>query len=101
MISYSLSMIPNWTAVLDRAIASLKPGGKLHVVDFGDQRRLPRTARTLLRRWLTLFGVTPRDQLEATLMQIAARTGAGLRFDRPYRGYAQSAVLTLPHRPAP
>jgi len=101
MISYSLSMIPDWTAVLDRAIASLKPGGKLHIVDFGDQRRLPRMMRSLLQRWLALFDVTPRDGLEAKLMQIAARTGAGLTFDRPYRGYAQAAVLTLPPHRAP
>ncbi|UYO40440.1 class I SAM-dependent methyltransferase [Rhodopseudomonas palustris] len=98
MISYSLSMIPDWTAVIDRAVANLKPGGKLHIVDFGDQRGLPSVARNVLRRWLTLFDVTPRDSLEAVLMQVAARTGAGLRFERPYRGYAQRAVLTLPPR---
>jgi S-adenosylmethionine-diacylgycerolhomoserine-N-methlytransferase len=96
MISYSLSMIPNWTAVIERAVAGLKPGGKLHIVDFGDQRRLPQIARTLLRRWLTLFDVTPRDELETVLMQIAVRTGAGLIFDRPFAGYAQRAILTLP-----
>ncbi|KPF93111.1 methyltransferase [Rhodopseudomonas sp. AAP120] len=98
MISYSLSMIPDWTAVIEHAIASLKPGGQLHIVDFGDQSGLPGFARRALRHWLALFGVTPRDQLEATLMQIAVRTGAGLQFDRPYRGYAQAAVLTLPAR---
>lgn len=96
MISYSLSMIPDWTAVIEHAIASLKPGGQLHIVDFGDQSGLPGFARRALRHWLALFGVTPRDQLEATLTQIAIRTGAGLKFDRPYRGYAQAAVLTLP-----
>lgn len=99
MISYSLSMIPDWTAVIDRAIASLAPGGRLHIVDFGDQRGLPNTARTLLRRWLTLFDVTPRDDLENVLIHAATRNGAGLRFDRPFRGYAQYAVLTLPGRP--
>lgn len=98
MISYSLSMIPDWSAVIEHAIASLKPGGQLHIVDFGDQSGLPGFARRALRHWLALFGVTPRDQLEATLMQIAVRTGAGLQFDRPYRGYAQAAVLTLPAR---
>ncbi|MDF3810953.1 MULTISPECIES: class I SAM-dependent methyltransferase [Rhodopseudomonas] len=98
MISYSLSMIPNWNAVLDRALASLRAGGRLHIVDFGDQRGLPRFARTLLRRWLTLFGVTPRDDLEKVLGQIARRHGAELSFERPFRGYAQYAVLTLPAR---
>src|ERR1700761_217560 len=41
MISYSLSMIPDWERVLDAAIARLNPGGQLHVVDFGDQEGLP------------------------------------------------------------
>lgn len=98
MISYSLSMIPNWTAVIDRAIANLGPGGRLHIVDFGDQRRLPRLGRTLLRRWLNLFDVTPRDDLEDVLMKVATRTEARLLFDRPLLGYAQYAVLTLPER---
>jgi S-adenosylmethionine-diacylgycerolhomoserine-N-methlytransferase len=99
MISYSLSMIPNWRGVLERALSQLKDGGVLHVVDFGGQERLPRIARTLLRRWLTLFGVTPRDELQAVLTQMASRNGAALRFERPFRGYAQYAALTLPLRP--
>jgi S-adenosylmethionine-diacylgycerolhomoserine-N-methlytransferase len=96
MVSYSLSMIPNWQAVLQRAALSLKPGGQLHVVDFGDQRGLPRLFRSLLQRWLTLFDVSPRDDLEAALQRIAVANGARLRFERPFRGYAQCAVLTLP-----
>jgi S-adenosylmethionine-diacylgycerolhomoserine-N-methlytransferase len=98
MISYSLSMIPNWGAVLERAAASLKPGGRLHIVDFGDQRGLPRLARRLLQRWLAMFSVTPRDDLEKVLAGLAARCGAELRFERPFRGYAQYAVLTFPAR---
>jgi len=96
MISYSLSMIPNWQSVLARAAASLKPGGRLHIVDFGNQAQLPRAARSLLRRWLALFDVTPRDNLEGALRRLAEAHGATLRFERPFRGYAQSAVLTMP-----
>jgi S-adenosylmethionine-diacylgycerolhomoserine-N-methlytransferase len=96
MICYSLSMIPDWRSVIDRAVAQLKHGGTLHIVDFGQQEGLPSTFRTLLRRWLTLFGVTPRETLEATLRRIASRHGATLEFGRPFRGYAQSARLTLP-----
>ncbi len=99
MISYSLSMIPNWTAVLEAAIATLKPGGRLHIVDFGRQERLPRVARALLLRWLKLFDVTPRDDLERVLSTMAAASGANLKFERPFRGYAQYAVLTLPSGP--
>jgi S-adenosylmethionine-diacylgycerolhomoserine-N-methlytransferase len=100
MISYSLSMIPNWTLVLEAAIGRLKPGGRLHIVDFGRQERLPGLARTLLLRWLKMFDVTPRDDLERTLSVMAGSSGAGLKFERPFRGYAQYAVLTLPSGPA-
>ena len=96
MISYSLSMIPDWRLVLQAAARRLKPGGSLHIVDFGDQERLPGMARTLLRRWLTLFGVTPRDDLERELSAMVETSGAELKFERPFRGYAQYAVLTLP-----
>jgi S-adenosylmethionine-diacylgycerolhomoserine-N-methlytransferase len=100
MISYSLSMIPNWKGVLEAAISRLKPGGRLHIVDFGRQERLPGIARALLLRWLKLFDVTPRDDLEHVLSAMAATSGAELRFERPFRGYAQYAVLTLPSGPA-
>jgi S-adenosylmethionine-diacylgycerolhomoserine-N-methlytransferase len=99
MISYSLSMIPNWRSVLERAASSLKAGGCLHLVDFGNQDGLPRIARSLLRRWLAMFDVTPRDDLERALNTIADRSGARLRFERPFRGYAQCAVLMFPTRP--
>jgi S-adenosylmethionine-diacylgycerolhomoserine-N-methlytransferase len=99
MISYSLSMIPDWHAVLDNAVLRLKPGGQLHIVDFGHQERLPQIARVVLLRWLALFDVTPRRSLQDALNAIAGRCGASLDFRRPFRGYAQSAVLTLPNRP--
>lgn len=96
MISYSLSMIPDWRRVLQAAAKRLSPGGRLHVVDFGNQERLPGIARTLLLRWLTLFDVTPRDDLHAVLATMAEGSGADLRFERPFRGYAQYAILTMP-----
>jgi S-adenosylmethionine-diacylgycerolhomoserine-N-methlytransferase len=96
MISYSLSMIPNWTGVLEAAIGRLKPGGRLHVVDFGQQERLPGVVRSLLLRWLTMFDVTPRDEMQSVLSALAKSSCAELTFARPFRGYAQYAVLTLP-----
>ena len=99
MISYSLSMIPDWRGVLQAAAAHLKPGGRLHVVDFGAQERLPGIARALLLRWLAMFDVTPRDDLERVLSDMAEARGAGLKFERPFRGYAQYAVMTLPSEP--
>ena len=99
MISYSLSMIPDWSRVIDSALRCLKPAGRLHIVDFGRQERLPGVARRLLLRWLKLFDVAPREDLERVLRNIAKTSGADLVFERPFRGYAQYAVLTL--RPGP
>lgn len=95
MISYSLSMIPEWRHVVDGAVGLLKPGGRLHVVDFGDLERLA-VVRAPLMRWLALFGVTPRDELEQDLRTLALAAGADLTFERLLRDYAQYAVMTLP-----
>jgi S-adenosylmethionine-diacylgycerolhomoserine-N-methlytransferase len=99
MISYSLSMIPDWRGVLQAAATHLKPGGRLHIVDFGAQERLPSVARALLLRWLAIFDVTPRDDLKRVLSDMAEARGADLKFDRPFRGYAQYAVMTFPSEP--
>jgi S-adenosylmethionine-diacylgycerolhomoserine-N-methlytransferase len=100
MISYSLSMIPDWRRVLEAAAGRLTPGGRLHIVDFGNQERLPGIARALLLRWLKLFDVTPRDDLARVLSGMAETSGADLQFERPFRGYAQYGVLTSSSRPA-
>ncbi len=95
-ISYALSMIPPWRAALERAFQAVKPGGSLHVVDFGEQSRLPQTFRTGLRAWLRKFSVEPRAELEAELRRLAVDTGATLVFERPFRDYACRAILTKP-----
>jgi S-adenosylmethionine-diacylgycerolhomoserine-N-methlytransferase len=92
-ISYSLSMIPAWRNVLRNAVTLLSPRGELHVVDFGDQRGLPRWFASVLLRWLAIFHVTPRDDLEIQLNALADYEAGELQFDRPFRGYAQYAVL--------
>jgi len=53
--SYALTMIPNWSAALDNALAMLKPGGTLGVVDFhvSPARPDPGCERhSALTRWL-------------------------------------------------
>ena len=94
--SYSLSMIPPWREALTHAISAVAPGGQLHVVDFGEQSRLPSLFRRSLRRWLAAFHVTPRAELEAVLAEHAQALGATLRCERPHRDYARYAVLALP-----
>jgi S-adenosylmethionine-diacylgycerolhomoserine-N-methlytransferase len=91
--SYSLSMIPPWPGALDRGASLLAPGGRLLVVDFGQQERLPRWFRGMLFGWLDRFHVAPRAELEQALSELARRRGAALTFTRLYRGYACSAEL--------
>ncbi|MPZ58248.1 MAG: methyltransferase domain-containing protein [Rhizobiales bacterium] len=95
-ISYSLSMMPHWPAVIAHAAALLTPGGELHIVDFGRQEHLPRWFRRMLRHWLSLFAVRPRDSLEPALAELARRMNADAAVERPYRGYAQHAILRCP-----
>jgi S-adenosylmethionine-diacylgycerolhomoserine-N-methlytransferase len=76
IFSYSLSMIPDWNRALRAASAALKPGGRLHIVDFGDLGRSG-PVRSLLKRWLALFHVEPREELLGSLEQQAA--GSALR----------------------
>ncbi|MCA9222963.1 MAG: class I SAM-dependent methyltransferase [Planctomycetales bacterium] len=50
--SYSLTMIPDWFAAIENALAMLRPGGLIGVVDFYVSRKYP--ADGLKRhRWLT------------------------------------------------
>jgi S-adenosylmethionine-diacylgycerolhomoserine-N-methlytransferase len=95
-VSYSLSMIPPWRAALRQAYAAVAPGGRLHIVDFGQQAGLPRWFRSGLRAWLAKFSVEPRAELEAELQALSAETGARLEFQRLFRDYAQRAVLSKP-----
>ncbi len=63
IFSYSLSMIPDWKQALNIAKTALAPGGRLHVVDFGDLTGLGRLGAKLLRGWLNLFHVEPRIEI--------------------------------------
>ncbi|MFO0838508.1 MAG: methyltransferase domain-containing protein [Phycisphaerae bacterium] len=51
LFAYSLTMIPDWRAALDRAAEHLKPGGRLVVLDFGPFRSWGPLA-PLMRAWL-------------------------------------------------
>jgi len=98
VISYALSMIPPWQGVVEEALRRLAPGGSLHIVDFGDQAGLPRAFKVVLRRWLALFHVTPRDDLPAVSEALARENGYVGESRSPYGGYAVLARLTRPAR---
>jgi S-adenosylmethionine-diacylgycerolhomoserine-N-methlytransferase len=50
--SYSLTMIPDWFAALENALAMLKPGGIIGVVDFYVSRKFP-AGEHVRHGWLT------------------------------------------------
>ena len=98
VLSYSLSMIPDWEGALDHAAGLLEPGGALHIVDFGDLAGLPRPLSAGLRAWLARFHVAPRVAMPAAAQRIAAGRGLSLQSRRGPWGYYQLHVLTAPAR---
>ena len=56
--SYSLTMIPNWFAALERAYAALKPGGMIGVVDFYISRKWPAAGMRRHSNWRRFFWPT-------------------------------------------
>lgn len=65
--SYSLTMIPNWFAAIDRAREILRPGGLIGVVDFHVSQKYPAPGhdrhswftRTFWPAWLSMDNVHP------------------------------------------
>lgn len=78
VFSYSLSMMPDWRTVLDRAWGCLRPGGHLAMVDFYTLPACPppgfapmgRLERTFWPRWFGHDGVWLRPEVAATLQQV-------------------------------
>jgi S-adenosylmethionine-diacylgycerolhomoserine-N-methlytransferase len=96
LFSYSLSMMDDPARALARAASSLKPGGRLHVVDFGPMDGLWRPAAAAMRAWLARFGVQHRPEVAATLRQLAEVKGGSLRRTQLAGGYAEIQELRLP-----
>lgn len=87
-ISYALSMIPDWQAALVQAASCVAPGGRLEVVDFGQQDGLPALWRRALFGWLAQFHVAPRAELGPVIAGLARETGSAGHCRSLYRGYA-------------
>lgn len=99
LFSYTLSMIPDWRAALRHTAALLAPGGLLSIVDFGDQRQLPKWFRRSLRSWLSHFDVSPRDELPGWIAGLADELGLTSQCNQIRRSYAMRATLTCPAYP--
>ncbi len=60
--SYALTMIPDWRAALENALAMLRPGGRLAVVDFTLTRHQSRLAKHFWHKWFSHDGVNLNQQ---------------------------------------
>lgn len=96
VMPYCTSMIPEWDKAIDHACGLLARGGSLHIVDFGPMAGLPAPLRTALRAWLARFHVTPRTELGARALALAAGRGLGCRSATGPGGYYQTITLTRP-----
>jgi len=91
--SYCLSMVPTWPAAIEAALANLKPGGRMLIVDFWDQAGLPRLFAAGLRRWLALFHVEYRPEVHAALEALGRSGRADVTFESVARRYAYIATV--------
>lgn len=87
-ISYALSMIPEWEMALHQAARCVAPGGRLEIVDFGQQEQLPTLWKRALFGWLGQFHVSPRRELGGAIERLAQDVGGFPHSRTLYRGYA-------------
>lgn len=96
VISYALSMIPDWESAVDRALDALAPGGVLAIADFGQSESLPSPLRRLIFAWLARFHVTPRAQLMEIVRRKAALRGMWTETRAIGGGYAWLVTCRRP-----
>ena len=91
--SYCLSMVPTWPGAIEAALANLPPGGRLLIVDFWDQRELPRLFAAGLKKWLSLFHVHYRPEVHDALVELGRSGRAEVSFESVARRYAYIATV--------
>jgi S-adenosylmethionine-diacylgycerolhomoserine-N-methlytransferase len=92
--SYCLSMVPTWPGALEAAMAGLRPGGTLLIVDFWDQKELPSVFAAGLKKWLSLFHVHYRPEVHDALVELGRSGRADVKFESVAKRYAYIATLT-------
>lgn len=94
VISFAVSMIPEWQSALDQGLRLVASGGSLHLVDFGDCAGLPAPLRAALRAWLAHFHVTPRLDMADFARTLAAEQGLDCRIEHGLLGYYRLITIT-------
>ena len=91
--SYCLSMVPTWPGAIEAALANLAPGGRMLIVDFWDQRDLPRPFAAALKRWLSLFHVEYRPAVLEAVEALGRSGRADVTIESVARRYAYIATV--------
>ena len=86
--SYSLTMMPMCLEAFDAALRNVKPGSTLHIVDFWDQKGLPRPFRWALGKWLRMFHVEHKPELIRHMEELGRRNGNSLIITPRFGRYA-------------
>ncbi len=95
-ISFSLSMIPDWQIVIAQALDLTRPGGQIHIVDFGECKQYPKVFQKLLYTWLSIFHVHPIKNLPEQLKKAATKTNCNVSIKSLYAGYSLQAIIQKP-----
>lgn len=95
-ISYALSMIPGWEAALEQGAGCVAPGGRLDIVDFGQQEGWPSLWRKMLLKWLGQFHVAPRPGMAQAVEAIARNLGGQCLILPLYGGYSLRSTIIMP-----
>ncbi|MFA7595801.1 MAG: class I SAM-dependent methyltransferase [Novosphingobium sp.] len=96
VLSFALSMIPDWQAAIKCSAAALAPGGSLHIVDFGNLAGLLLPLRAALNAWLRHFHVSPRLELIGFCETIAGQMGWQCAVQRAPLDYYSRVTLIRP-----
>lgn len=74
LFSHVLAVLPNWKAALEQALLHLKPGGRLHIVEFSHLSE---------KAWLNVLPdslhIPPQHDLLCFLRHLAKKTGGQLK----------------------
>jgi S-adenosylmethionine-diacylgycerolhomoserine-N-methlytransferase len=76
--SYCLSMVPTWPGALEAALANLKTGGHLVIVDFWDQRDLPGVFAAGLKKWRLTFSSRKLRRMKRLCVLIMMKKNADI-----------------------
>ena len=93
VLSYALSIIPPWQESVDHALELIRPGGEIHIVDFGGQDELPPYFRKFLFWWLDKFHVYHKPEILEYLKRLEYEKKGELQYKSLYKGYAYHAVF--------